>query len=63
MSRIDDLTMAQLTEKIKQCDKAIEQAQSNKSFWVGEVNRQIALGNEVISGKTEVLWDWENEVK
>jgi hypothetical protein len=63
MSRIDDLTMAQLMDKIKQCDKTIEQAESNKAFWVSEVNRQVVLANEVLSGKTEVLWGWEDEVK
>ena len=63
MSRIDDLTMVQLVEKVAQCDKTIEQAQSNKDFWLSEINRQVVLANEAINGKTEVLWGWEAEVK
>ena len=63
MSRIDDLTMVQLVEKVNQCNKAIEQAQSNKDFWLSEINRQVVLANEVVNGKTEVLWGWEDEVK
>ena len=55
--------MAQLADKVKQCDKQIEQAQSNKDFWLSEINRQVVLASEVVNGKTEALWGWEDEVK
>lgn len=63
MSRIEDLTMAQLADKVRQCDAQIEQAQSNKDFWLSEINRQVVLASEVVNGKTEALWGWEDEVK
>lgn len=63
MSKSDELTMAQLIEKVNQCDKAIEQAQSNKNYWLAEINRQVVLANEAINGKQVVLWGWEDEVK
>lgn len=58
-----EMSIEQLIEKVNQCDKAIESAQSNKNYWLSEINRQVVLANEAINGKTEVLWGWENEVK
>lgn len=58
-----DMSIEQLIEKVNLCNKAIETAESNKAYWLSEINRQVVLANEVINGKTEVLWGWENEVK
>ena len=58
-----DLTIAEICEEVNKCDKLIENAQASKNYWLSELNRQVVLANEVINGKREVLWGWEDEVK
>jgi len=57
------LTVAEICEEVNKAQRMIEAHQSTKDYWVAELNRQVVLANEVINGKTEVLWGWEDEVK
>ena len=58
-----DLTVAEICEEVNKAQRMIEAHTSTKNYWLAELNRQVVLANEVINGKTEVLWGWEDEVK
>ena len=57
------LTIEEICEEVNKAQRMIEAHQSTKDYWLAELNRQVVLANEVINGKTEVLWGWEDEVK
>ena len=57
------LTIEEICEEVNKAQRMIEAHTSTKNYWLAELNRQVVLANEVINGKTEVLWGWEDEVK
>ena len=57
------LTIEEICEEVNKAQRMIEAHTSTKDYWLAELNRQVVLANEVINGKTEVLWGWEDEVK
>jgi hypothetical protein len=57
------MSVAQIAKEIEQCNTLISNATSNRQFWLDEMKRHLELGHDVLNGKTEVLWDWESEVK
>jgi uncharacterized protein YdcH (DUF465 family) len=58
-----DMSVAQIAKEIEQLNRVISNAESNRQFWQDEMKRHLELGHDVLNGKTEVLWDWESEVK
>lgn len=58
-----DMSVAQIAKEIEQLNTTIGNLTANRQFWLDEMKRHLDLGHDVLNGKTEVLWDWEAEVK
>jgi hypothetical protein len=58
-----DMSVAQIAKEIEKCNTVIGNMTSNRQFCQDEMKRHLELGHDVLNGKTEVLWDWESEVK
>jgi len=46
--RMEDMSMAQIRKEIEQANNVIANATRSRQFWLDEMSKQIALGNEVI---------------
>ena len=46
--RMEDMSMAQIRKEIEQANNVIDNATKSRQFWLDEMSKQIALGNEVI---------------